>query len=456
MKKTLAALVVSAFAASAANAAMVYNNEGTSVNVDGSVRVILSKDLKGDKKSSLQDDGSRVKFTAKTQLGDGIYALGALRLKVKDDNSLTVNRAYAGLGGDFGQITFGQQATAGDDITIAEDKSFGVLNNGDYIRDSGRKVINYTNKIGDVSFGASYLLGEKAPFLSTIMDDAKVVDSGYTLTLSKAVQAKVAYEGNGIIARLGYGHEDIVAASDKDIPVATNSSTFITNFNALLKAYSDLAKAATPTDVQKQAVGTELQKFGIGASNGKAYTEKEITDVATAQKYLAQVENLQEVKDFFTARKLSHKSAFVGAIGYDFGPAIISIDGGYARDNGIAVKEKKFYVSPGFQVKVSDQANVYGNFSYEVSKANLQNAIPTAKTSNTSTVTEKTKSFLLGTDYNFNKHVQVFAEGKYIMGKLTNHYVVKDSNTPDNDRDYSYSIVSKKEAAIGVGLRVFF
>ena len=43
MKKTLAALIVSAVAASAANAAVVYDNEGTKVELGGSLRLILEK-----------------------------------------------------------------------------------------------------------------------------------------------------------------------------------------------------------------------------------------------------------------------------------------------------------------------------------------------------------------------------------------------------------------------------
>ena len=43
MKKTLAALIVTAFAASAANAAVVYDNEGTKVELGGSLRLIMEK-----------------------------------------------------------------------------------------------------------------------------------------------------------------------------------------------------------------------------------------------------------------------------------------------------------------------------------------------------------------------------------------------------------------------------
>lgn len=43
MKKTLAALIVGAFAASAANAAVVYNNEGTNVELGGRLSVIAEQ-----------------------------------------------------------------------------------------------------------------------------------------------------------------------------------------------------------------------------------------------------------------------------------------------------------------------------------------------------------------------------------------------------------------------------
>ena len=46
MKKTLAALIIGAFAASAANAAVIYNNEGTKVELNGSLRINLEKSNK--------------------------------------------------------------------------------------------------------------------------------------------------------------------------------------------------------------------------------------------------------------------------------------------------------------------------------------------------------------------------------------------------------------------------
>ncbi len=60
MKKTIVALAVAAVAATSANAATVYNQDGTKVDVNGSVRFLLKKekDMRGD----LIDNGSRVFF----------------------------------------------------------------------------------------------------------------------------------------------------------------------------------------------------------------------------------------------------------------------------------------------------------------------------------------------------------------------------------------------------------
>ena len=91
MKKTLAALIVSAFAASAANAAVVYDNEGTKVELSGSLRLVLEKANKGgvntatgEKKhthSGLRNAGSRIAVKVKHDLADGFYALGRLEVR---------------------------------------------------------------------------------------------------------------------------------------------------------------------------------------------------------------------------------------------------------------------------------------------------------------------------------------------------------------------------------------
>lgn len=86
MKKTLVALAVTAFAASA-SAVTIYENEGTKFEVDGRLHVVAQKNTtkKGNDAteghSSLANDGSRVRFTATHALNDDVSAFGRVELR---------------------------------------------------------------------------------------------------------------------------------------------------------------------------------------------------------------------------------------------------------------------------------------------------------------------------------------------------------------------------------------
>ena len=128
MKKTLAALIIGALAASAANAAVVYNNEGTKVELGGRVSIIAEQSTSNRKDQkhqhgSLRNQGSRFNIKVTHNLGDGYYALGYYETrfinKDIDGNeknigsgfgSITTKLAYAGLGNkELGEATFGLQ-----------------------------------------------------------------------------------------------------------------------------------------------------------------------------------------------------------------------------------------------------------------------------------------------------------------------------------------------------------
>ena len=164
MKKTLAALIVSAFAASAANAAVVYDNEGTKVELNGSLRLIMEK---ADKKeydragkstkktnSALRNAGSRFGITVKHNLDNDFYALGRLEFRFDDTDSrdqfgsLYAKRAYVGLGSKAtGDITFGRQLTIADDLSQANDYEYGFIPKGAYIPTSGTGEFVTTIKV---------------------------------------------------------------------------------------------------------------------------------------------------------------------------------------------------------------------------------------------------------------------------------------------------------------------
>ena len=214
MKKTLAALIVSAVAASAANAAVVYDNEGTNVQLNGSLRLILEKaDSKTYDKagkstktanSALRNAGSRFGITVKHNLDNDFYALGRLESRFDDTESrdqfgsLYAKRAYVGLGSKAtGDITFGRQLTIADDLTQANDYEYGFIPKGKYIPTSGTGVVRYDYKgIEGLQLSANYNFGQ------TNNEKGKPLNPG----IKNAYAVGALYTAGDLDARLAYGH----------------------------------------------------------------------------------------------------------------------------------------------------------------------------------------------------------------------------------------------------------
>ena len=220
MKKTLAALIVSAVAASAANAAVVYDNEGTKVELGGSLRLIMEK---ADKKeydranhstkkanSALRNAGSRFGVKVKHNLDNDFYALGNLELRFDDTASRDkfggayAKRAYVGLGSQsVGEIKFGRQLTIADDLSQANDYEYGFIPKGDYIPTSGTGVVRYDYKgIEGLQLSANYNFGqrhnEKGQDLQKLSDPKPYIKNAFALG--------ALYTAGDLDARFAYGH----------------------------------------------------------------------------------------------------------------------------------------------------------------------------------------------------------------------------------------------------------
>ena len=214
MKKTLAALIVSAVAASAANAAVVYDNEGTKVELNGSLRLILEKadaktyDAAGNSKktanSALRNAGSRFGITVKHNLDNDFYALGRLEFRFDDTDSrdkfgrLYAKRAYVGLGSKAtGDITFGRQLTIADDLSQAVDYEYGLIPKEEYIPTAGTGVIRYDYKgIEGLQLSANYNFGQKNNEKGKALDPA----------IKNAFGFGALYTAGDLDARFAYGH----------------------------------------------------------------------------------------------------------------------------------------------------------------------------------------------------------------------------------------------------------
>ena len=304
MKKTLAALIVSAVAASAANATVIYDNEGTKVELNGSLRLILEKaDAKKYDKagkstktanSALRNAGSRFGITVKHNLDNDFYALGRLEFRFDDTESrdqfgsLYTKRAYVGLGSKAtGDITFGRQLTIADDLSQANDYEYGFIPKGKYIPTSGTGVVRYDYKgIEGLQLSANYNFGQRHN------------EMGNPLKTKKG-----ALDVNG-------------------------NQTYV----------------ADPTGNIKNA-------YGLGA----LYTAGDL-DARFAYGHT----------NYETGSSASHrKDGFLASLGYKFADFKLTGDFGYAHVKEDSDKTNKFYVSPGFAYQVTPASQVYGNYLYE-------------------------------------------------------------------------------------------
>lgn len=227
MKKTLAALIVGAFAASAANAAVVYNNEGTNVELGGRLSIIAEQSnstIKDQKQQhgALRNQSSRFHIKATHNFGDGFYAQGYLETRLvsaqsgtESDNfgHIITKYAYVTLGNKaLGEVKLGRAKTIADGITSAEDKEYGVLNNSKYIPTDGNTV-GYTFKgIDGLVLGANYLLAQERHKYTA---SAGVAGEVYPQTISNGVQVGAKYDANNIIAGIAYGRTNY--REDEDI-----------------------------------------------------------------------------------------------------------------------------------------------------------------------------------------------------------------------------------------------
>lgn len=305
MKKTLAALIVGAFAASAANAAVVYNNEGTNVELGGRLSIIAEQSnstIKDQKQQhgALRNQSSRFHIKATHNFGDGFYAQGYLETRLvsaqsgtESDNfgHIITKYAYVTLGNNaLGEVKLGRAKTIADGITSAEDKEYGVLNNSKYIPTNGNTV-GYTFKgIDGLVLGANYLLAqERHKYTAAAAAGARAVAGEvYPQKISNGVQVGAKYDANNIIAGIAYGR---------------------TNYR------EDLTIVAVDDSNKKQQVNGALSTLGYHFS--------------------------------------------------DLG-LLVSLDSGYAKTKNYKAKhEKSYFVSPGFQYELMEDTNLYGNFKYE-------------------------------------------------------------------------------------------
>lgn len=317
MKKTLAALIVGAFAASAANAAVIYNNEGTNVELGGRLSVIAEQssntlDDQEQQHGALRNQGSRFHIKATHNFGDGFYAQGYLETRFVTDGTkdkadhfgdITTKYAYVTLGNKaFGEVKLGRAKTIADGITSAEDKEYGVLNNSKYVPTNGNTV-GYTFKgIDGLVLGANYLLAQGRNPTSFTVPAGEVTPQ----SISNGVQVGAKYDANNIIAAIAFGR---------------------TNYRESLRQNFLASSRKQQVEGVLSTLGYHFSDLGLLVSLDSGY-----------------------------AKTKNHKE-----------PAG---NRGSTNNRKPAYDEKRYFVSPGFQYELMEDTNVYGNFKYERTSVN--------------------------------------------------------------------------------------
>lgn len=317
MKKTLAALIVGAFAASAANAAVVYNNEGTKVELGGRLSVIAEQsnttiDDQKQQHGALRNQGSRFHIKATHNFGDGFYAQGYLETRLVTDatknhsdhfGDITTKYAYVTLGNKaLGEVKLGRAKTIADGITSAEDKEYGVLNNSKYVPTNGNTV-GYTFKgIDGLVLGANYLLAQGRNPTSFTYPAGEVTPQ----SISNGVQVGAKYDANNIVAAIAFGR---------------------TNYRE------------NPRPTPYGISGKKEQINGVVSTLGYRFSDLGL--LVSLDSGYAKTKYHKEIK--------TATGSTTTTPGYD---------------------EKRYFVSPGFQYELMEDTNVYGNFKYERTSVN--------------------------------------------------------------------------------------
>ncbi|MBD0787498.1 porin [Vibrio sp. Y2-5] len=209
MKKTLIALVVAGAAvATGANANELYNKDGDTLTMGGRAEARLSlKDGKADDLSRV-----RLNFLGKSMITDSLYGVGFYegefttsdqgKTDSSGSDSLMNRYAYAGIGGNFGEVTYGKNEGALGVITDFTDiMAFHGNSAADKIAVADRtdNMISYKGAFSDLSLKASYRFADR---------NEKAADGGYDDNGQDGYSLSAIYALGDTGLKLGAGYAD--------------------------------------------------------------------------------------------------------------------------------------------------------------------------------------------------------------------------------------------------------
>lgn len=289
MKKTILALAVPALlAAGVTNAATVYKNDDTSIDLKGSIRLLAEEGARRD--ANIGDDGSRIGLGIKHNLGNGLTGLGYIEMgydtqkqESTSDSPIKNRQAYAGLSLDgVGTLTAGRITAPFDDVALSDYTwtyggvmDFGKMADSKDAGPFGNKNTFLARTSNSVKVESAEVNGFKAAGSYTMQtgDAYNNVDSAYTL-------AAFYTSDFGLTFNAGYGHGKSNGGNQVTAPT----------FNAdgsVNKPGSTVAHNAADADIWGIGTQYEINDFAIALDYGQAKL-----DYNTATKPTAKVDLL--------------------------------------------------------------------------------------------------------------------------------------------------------------------
>ncbi|MFQ2274621.1 porin [Aeromonas hydrophila] len=268
MKKTILAIAIPALFASAANAAVVYDKDGTTFDVYGRVQAnyygdsnnpnpVTQADTKGDAELI---GASRLGWSGKLALNNTWAAIARTEWQVaaenSDGNKFKARHIYAGFdGSQYGKVIFGQTDTAFYDVLEATDIFNEWGSNGSFYDSRQEGQVIYSNSVGGFKGKLSYQTSDQTA--------VKIVDMGQSIK-------DINVYGPDVKRKYGYA---AAAGYDFDFGLGLNAGY----------AYSDLENTKTDAtgDKKEWALGAHYAINGFYFAG--MYTQGDLSYDNTAQ-----------------------------------------------------------------------------------------------------------------------------------------------------------------------------
>ncbi|MBW3805014.1 porin [Aeromonas jandaei] len=217
MKKTILAIAIPALFASAANAAVIYDKDGTNFDVYGRVQANYYGDA-NDKPAELVGS-TRLGWSGKVALNNTWAAIAKTEWQVAAENSgsktsdIDPRHIYAGFdGSQYGKIIFGQTDTAFYDVLEPTDIFNEWGDAGNYYDGRQEGQIIYSNAIGGFKGKVSYQTNDDVAVVVTDVGQKVKEDAvwGKDVKRKKAYAAAAGYDFDfGLGFNAGYAYSDL-------------------------------------------------------------------------------------------------------------------------------------------------------------------------------------------------------------------------------------------------------